>query len=98
MGVVLGSAVVPIAICISWKKANKWGCIGGAIAGFCCGLIAWLVCTSTRHNGVLNVTVSLRFTRISCRSRTDIALARLLEVWRALMIFSRPSANVTEPR
>ena len=43
MGVVLGSAVVPIAMCITWSKANKWGCIGGAVAGFCAGVTAWLV-------------------------------------------------------
>lgn len=56
---VLGSAVVPIAICVCWKKANKWGCIAGAISGFVFGLIAWLVTTSSLNNGVLNVTVRL---------------------------------------
>ncbi|RXW17021.1 hypothetical protein EST38_g8834 [Candolleomyces aberdarensis] len=40
MGVLLGSAVVPIALAITWRKANKWGCIGGAIAG---GIIATVV-------------------------------------------------------
>ncbi|KAI0686454.1 urea transporter [Cytidiella melzeri] len=58
MGVILGSAVVPIALCVSWKKANKWGCIVGAITGFVCGLIAWLVTTSTLNGGVLSVTTT----------------------------------------
>lgn len=58
MGVVLGSAVVPIALCVCWKKANKWGCIAGAIVGFCAGVISWLVTTATLNGGVLNVTVS----------------------------------------
>ena len=57
MGVVLGSAVVPIAMCITWKKANRWGCIGGAIAGFCIGVVAWLVTTSALNGGSLTVTV-----------------------------------------
>ncbi|TCD67621.1 hypothetical protein EIP91_012186 [Steccherinum ochraceum] len=57
MGVVLGSAVVPIALAISWRKANKWGSIAGAVIGFCFGLIAWLVTTSTKNGGVINVTV-----------------------------------------
>lgn len=57
MGVVLGSAVVPIALAISWRKANKWGSIAGAVIGFCCGLIAWLVTTSTKNGGIINVTV-----------------------------------------
>lgn len=58
MGVILGSAVVPIALAITWKKANKWGCIGGAIAGFVAGIVAWLVTTATLNDGVINVTVS----------------------------------------
>ncbi|GBE84285.1 Probable urea active transporter [Sparassis crispa] len=58
MGVVLGSAVVPIATCVTWKKANKWGAIGGSVAGFCCGLIAWLVTTSSLNNKLINVTTS----------------------------------------
>jgi Na+/proline symporter len=58
MGVILGSAVVPIALCITWSRANKWGCIGGAISGFFSGLIAWLVTTSALNGGVVNVTTS----------------------------------------
>jgi len=58
MGVILGSAVVPIALCVTWSKANKWGCIGGSIAGFFAGLIAWLVTTSTLNGGAVNVITS----------------------------------------
>lgn len=58
MGVVLGSAVVPIALCVTWRRANKWGCIGGACLGFCCGLIAWLVTTATLNSKMINVTTS----------------------------------------
>lgn len=60
MGVLLGSAVVPIALCITWKKANKWGCIGGAVSGLACGIIAWLVATSTLNGGKIDVVVSNR--------------------------------------
>jgi len=58
MGVILGSAVVPIALAIKWKKANKWGCIGGAVAGFIAGIIAWLVTTATLNDNVIDVTTS----------------------------------------
>jgi len=54
MGVLLGSAVVPIALCITWSKANKWGCIGGSIAGLVAGIIAWMV-TTAKLNPVINV-------------------------------------------
>ena len=59
MGVILGSGVAPIALCITWSKANKWGCIGGSIAGFAAGVIAWLVTTATLNDGVINVVVCL---------------------------------------
>ncbi|KIM71275.1 hypothetical protein PILCRDRAFT_830451 [Piloderma croceum F 1598] len=58
MGVILGSAVVPIALCVTWSKANKWGCIGGSIAGFFAGIVAWLVTTSTLNGGKINVITS----------------------------------------
>jgi Na+/proline symporter len=57
MGVVLGSAVVPIAIAVAWSKANKNGCILGSIAGFFAGIIAWLVTTSALNNGVITISV-----------------------------------------
>ncbi len=43
MGVLIGSAVIPIALCLMWKKTNKWGAMGGAVFGQWCGLISWLV-------------------------------------------------------
>ncbi|KAJ3572021.1 hypothetical protein NP233_g3366 [Leucocoprinus birnbaumii] len=58
MGVILGSGVAPIALCITWSKANKWGCIGGSILGFFAGLIAWLVTTAKLNDGVINVVTS----------------------------------------
>ncbi|KAG6859950.1 hypothetical protein C0995_001386 [Termitomyces sp. Mi166 len=58
MGVVLGSAVLPIALCVTWRKANKCGCITGAVGGFIAGLVAWLVTTAKLNAGVINVTTS----------------------------------------
>jgi urea-proton symporter len=58
MGVILGSGVVPIALCITWSKANKWGCMIGSVIGFAAGLIAWLVTTSAVYEGVINVTTT----------------------------------------
>jgi len=52
MGVLLGSAVVPIALCVTWKKASKMGCIVGAVFGLVCGIIAWLVTTAKLNPGI----------------------------------------------
>lgn len=64
MGVILGSGVVPIALCITWSKANRTGCIAGAVIGFVAGIAVWLGITSGLNEGVINVTVShLPFTQ-----------------------------------
>jgi len=58
MGVILGSAVVPIALAVTWSKANKWGCVWGAIIGFFTGITAWLVTTTTLNDHVINVVTT----------------------------------------
>lgn len=42
MGVLIGSAVLPIAFMLLWRKANAVGAIGGAITGCILGIITWL--------------------------------------------------------
>jgi Na+/proline symporter len=66
MGVVLGGGIMPIALCTSWSKANKWGCIGGAVAGFAAGIIAWLVTTSPLNGGVINIAVGVQSRSLLC--------------------------------
>ena len=58
MGTLLGSAVVPIALCTTWTKANKWGCIHGAIWGLVAGIVAWLVTTAKLNSNVINVVTT----------------------------------------
>ncbi|KAH6904254.1 urea transporter [Coprinopsis sp. MPI-PUGE-AT-0042] len=58
MGVLLGSGVVPIALCITWSKANKWGCISGAVIGLFCGIAAWLITTAKLNDGVIDVVTT----------------------------------------
>jgi len=58
MGTLLGSAVVPIALCITWQKASKVGCMVGAISGLFAGIVAWLVTTSTLNDKNINVVTS----------------------------------------
>jgi len=58
MGTFLGSAVVPIALCITWSKASRNGCLVGAVGGLILGVMSWLVATSTLNNKVINVVTS----------------------------------------
>ncbi|OWZ54624.1 urea transporter [Cryptococcus neoformans 125.91] len=58
MGCIIGSAVVPIALCITWRKCNGTGACVGAVLGFCAGVAGWLGITSTLNDGVINVTTT----------------------------------------
>lgn len=58
MGVLLGGAVCPIAIGITWRRANRTGCVVGAITGLVAGVGTWLGTTARLSDGVINVTTS----------------------------------------
>ncbi|URD96286.1 Sodium:solute symporter family [Musa troglodytarum] len=52
MGVIIGSAVVPIALMLLWRKANALGAILGTIIGCILGIITWLAVTSIEYGHV----------------------------------------------
>lgn len=52
MGVVIGSAVFPVAFSISWRRCSGIGAISGAIAGMVLGLIVWFAYGSTWEFGI----------------------------------------------
>jgi Na+/proline symporter len=45
MGILIGPAVVPIALTVSWKKTNKTGVILGALVGLIAGICSWVTMT-----------------------------------------------------
>ena len=53
MGVLIGSAVAPIAMCLCWKKANKYGAMTGAVLGQWLGLMSWVVFAKVRSHHAL---------------------------------------------
>ena len=42
MGIIIGAAVIPIALTILWKRTNKVAATSGAIIGFVVALITWV--------------------------------------------------------
>ncbi|HEX7031614.1 MAG TPA: sodium/solute symporter [Nitrososphaera sp.] len=52
MGVLIGSAVVPIALAVTWKRTNKIAATAGAIAGLGCGLVVWLATAYTFYGEI----------------------------------------------
>jgi len=55
MGIVIGSAVVPLWYCLTWKQANASGAVAGAWIGQVLAIIVWLVVAQV-DQGEINVT------------------------------------------
>lgn len=43
MGILVSPAVIPVASCLTWRKASRAGAIAGSISGVVLGLTAWIV-------------------------------------------------------
>ncbi|CAN1143991.1 Urea-proton symporter DUR3 [Linum perenne] len=52
MGVFIGSAVIPIAFMLLWRKANAKGAIIGTIVGCILGITTWLSVTSIEYGRI----------------------------------------------
>lgn len=52
MGVIIGSAVMPVAFLLLWSKANAKGAIVGTIVGCLAGIITWLSVTKAEYGRV----------------------------------------------
>ncbi|XP_058777564.1 urea-proton symporter DUR3 [Vicia villosa] len=59
MGVLIGSAVIPIAFMLLWRKANAIGAILGTVFGCFLGIITWLSVTKIEY-GKINLDTSGR--------------------------------------
>nr|QPB67291.1 urea active transporter 3.1 [Bangia sp. ESS1] len=52
MGVLIGSAVFPVAFSITWGRASGLGAISGALGGLVLGLCSWLGYAATFDGGI----------------------------------------------
>eukprot|EP00270_Netrium_digitus_P009623 TRINITY_DN2933_c0_g1_i1.p1 TRINITY_DN2933_c0_g1~~TRINITY_DN2933_c0_g1_i1.p1 ORF type:complete len:727 (+),score=169.16 TRINITY_DN2933_c0_g1_i1:137-2317(+) len=52
MGVLIGSAVMPIAFVLLWSKANAVGAIAGVIVGMIAGVTSWLTTTAVEYGRI----------------------------------------------
>ena len=57
MGILIGSAVVPIALTILWSKTNKVAATGGAVIGLLCSTTVWVATAASlpEYNGVVDL-------------------------------------------
>jgi Na+/proline symporter len=57
LGVLIGSAVVPISLAIVWNKTNKVAASLGALGGLTCGMLVWLASSYSLY-GVISVSTT----------------------------------------
>jgi Na+/proline symporter len=52
MGILIGSAVIPITLCMCWERLTGDGMVAGAVIGTVLALITWLSVAATNNGGL----------------------------------------------
>jgi len=55
MGILIGSAVIPIALTITWSKTTRAGAVAGALVGVMLSLATWTMVAASEANGVVDI-------------------------------------------
>ena len=55
MGILIGSAVIPIALTITWSKTTRAGAVAGALIGVMLSLATWTSVAASEANGVIDI-------------------------------------------
>ena len=55
MGILIGSAVIPIALTITWSRTTRSGAVAGALIGVILALITWTGVASAESGGVVDI-------------------------------------------
>ena len=55
MGILIGSAVIPIALTITWSKTTRGGAVAGALIGVMLSLLTWTSVAASEADGVIDV-------------------------------------------
>jgi SSS family transporter len=55
MGILIGSAVIPIALTITWSKTTRAGAVSGALIGVMLSLATWTGVAASEADGVVDI-------------------------------------------
>ena len=55
MGILIGSAVIPIALTITWSRTTRAGAVAGALVGVCLSLLTWTGVAASEADGVVDI-------------------------------------------
>jgi urea-proton symporter len=79
MGILIGSAVVPVSLAILWKKTNKVAAPAGAVAGLACGVTVWLV-SSYVFYGPISVSSTSQYLPLLAGNVTSILVGAIVTI------------------
>jgi len=65
MGIVIGSAVIPLWNMMTWEKANGTGAVIAAWGGLACALISWFVAASIQSGSISVATLNKNETMLT---------------------------------
>jgi SSS family transporter len=77
MGVLIGSAVVPISLAIVWKRTNKVAATVGALAGLVCGVAIWLASSHILY-GMISVSTTSQNIPLLAGNLTSIMVGAIV--------------------
>ena len=55
MGILIGAAVIPIALTIIWNRTTRAGAVAGALIGVCLSLTTWTSVAASEADGVIDI-------------------------------------------
>ena len=58
MGVLIGSAVIPIVLCMFWDRLTGFAMVSGALVGLVSGLVVWLCVAASKPGGLSDFIAS----------------------------------------
>lgn len=84
MGILIGSAVIPIAFMLLWRKANSFGAIAGTISGCILGILTWLAVTKIEY-GRIDLDTTGRNAPMLAGNLVSILIGGLIHAFSSLL-------------
>lgn len=80
MGVLIGPAVAPITLVITWRKTNKMAATSGAIAGLVCGIVVWLSSAYILNYGTMTIATTSQSIPLLAGNLTSVSVGTFITV------------------